>query len=345
MMIVKNISREQTGSGARLRATIECKGTSLDGAELWFRYPNEYYEYLSENAYPWIAALLHPAMRIGTALKVEAPASPVLLEGTEKFMEIMHGWSDTYTPVAIHTEGVVETPSNGQAIGAFFSGGVDSFYTILKNQNSGLPQERKISHLIFVRGFDLDLQDDELYGLVSENILGASRELGITLVACSTNIREVVPGKLAQWDMYFGQALASVALGLEKLWKAVYIPAGLAYSGLIPHGSHPLLDPLWSTESTRIIHDGADATRIDKVASQIAQSPVALEHLRVCWENRHALKCDPKLIRAIKKSLSPWRALRRKGVRGLLWSGAVKIAKPIDRVLLGGKLRRRYRGR
>jgi hypothetical protein len=67
--------------------------------------------------------------------------------------------------------------------------------------------------------------------------------------------------------------------------KTMYLPATHTYAELFPCGSHPLLDPLWSTETLEIVHDGCEATRVEKVA-RIAQSGAALRYLRVCWENR-----------------------------------------------------------
>jgi hypothetical protein len=46
-------------------------------------------------------------------------------------------------------------------------------------------------------------------------------------------------------------------------------------------GSHPLTDPLWSTEGTEIVHEGAEVGRADKVA-KIAENPAALACLMVC---------------------------------------------------------------
>jgi hypothetical protein len=86
--------------------------------------------------------------------------------------------------------------------------------------------------------------------------------------------------------MQHGAALAAVALGIQGFWGRAYIPATQDYANMYPTGSHPLLDPMWSTESVRIINDGAEATRIQKVQWKIACSDVALRHLRVCWENR-----------------------------------------------------------
>ena len=82
-----------------------------------------------------------------------------------------------------------------------------------------------------------------------------------------------------------------MALLLSSLFKRIYIPSSETYAHLEPCGSHPLLDPLWSTEHLQIVHDGCEATRIEKVR-KIAQHEVALKKLRVCWENKeNAYNC------------------------------------------------------
>ena len=53
-------------------------------------------------------------------------------------------------------------------------------------------------------------------------------------------------------------------------------------NNLIPWGSHPDLDPLWSTERTFLRVDGAEVTRTEKVTA-IAASPIAPSRLKVCW--------------------------------------------------------------
>ena len=40
----------------------------------------------------------------------------------------------------------------------------------------------------------------------------------------------------------------------------------MTYAHLGPLGSHPLLDPLWSSEDVELVHDGCEATRLDKLA-------------------------------------------------------------------------------
>ena len=77
------------------------------------------------------------------------------------------------------------------------------------------------------------------------------------------------------------------------------MPGAYSFSQLIPLGSHPLTDPLYSTEGVEIIHEGAEARRVDKVV-KIAESPLALSNLRVCFEdmNINCGKCA-KCLRTI----------------------------------------------
>ena len=50
-------------------------------------------------------------------------------------------------------------------------------------------------------------------------------------------------------------------------------------------GSHLAIDHLWSTEALSFVHDGWEASRMNKIDWQIAHSPLALKHLRVCYNN------------------------------------------------------------
>ncbi len=43
-----------------------------------------------------------------------------------------------------------------------------------------------------------------------------------------------------------------------------------------------MLDPLWSTEATEIVYDGAEATRAQKVMNCLCHSELARQSVRVC---------------------------------------------------------------
>ena len=162
---------------------------------------------------------------------------------------------------------------------------MDSFYTAVKHTSVDAPAKSRITHLVSVKGLDVKLGDNALWMEVVGHLRESAAELGCSWVECADKRAQDDAGTFVPWGMYYGSVLAAIGLGLKGFWNTVMIPAAQSYADLYPGGSHPVMDPLWSTESVRILNDGAEATRIDKVA-RIAQSDTALRHLRVCWENR-----------------------------------------------------------
>jgi hypothetical protein len=59
----------------------------------------------------------------------------------------------------------------------------------------------------------------------------------------------------------------------------------LGLQNLGPYGTHPLLDPLYSSSDLRIRHDGIELSRLEKTRL-IAGWDVALQNLRVCNQYR-----------------------------------------------------------
>jgi len=154
---------------------------------------------------------------------------------------------------------------------------VDSYFTILKRLE-------EITTLILVHGFDVPLDQVELREKIAQRIRQAAAELGKPLIEVETNLR-AMSDPYACWPTHeFGAALASVAQLLAPQFHRVYIPASLSYRDLGPCGSHPLIDPLWSTEEVEVVLDGAESHRLLKV-EKIAANETVLKSLRVCWEN------------------------------------------------------------
>ena len=158
---------------------------------------------------------------------------------------------------------------------ASFTAGFDSYFTALKHRH-------EIDTLIFVQGFDVPL--DELRLRVVSAVRRAADALGKRLVEVETDLREG-SGRHCRWDLYHGAALASVAMLLSPVVQRVYVRTGATWSTLVPWNSHPLLNPLWTTDEGQVVHDGCEATRLEKVRA-IAGDDAAGGLLRVCWENR-----------------------------------------------------------
>ena len=224
---------------------------------------------------------LPPAMITDSRLKLPGRISSRLLSTLPLLQDTFHVWGThnwganfQHVPVDVETQNKGAKPASGVA--CFFSGGLDSFYALLKNTN-------KITHLIFVHGFDVTLANRSLRAKASHAAREVAKELGKNLIEVETNLR-LFSDSLVNWDQYHGAALASVGLLFQHLFREVLIPSGASYAELYPWGSHPLLDPLWSTDLTRFEHYGCEATRVDK-AAYISNSEPAMRWLRVCWIN------------------------------------------------------------
>lgn len=285
MITVTDIECTKTEFGVELRSLMRSSDDRFDDFHLWWRYPDQYYEQVSMTANAHVAAGLLPAMCLGQDLKVEGKVSRRMLEGTEKYMEVINGWWPECKRIKVIHDECDETIENGRHIGTFFSGGLDSFYTLLKNDESDTPASDKISHLIFIRGFDVGLGNDDLYERALTGVENVAKELDKKVVQVSTNLMEL-SRQMADWNMYHGPAMISVALGLGGLFRKVYVPASYPRRDLFPWGSHPLTDPHWSTESLDVVHDGCEAGRIEKIMWQVGKSQVALDNLRVCTQQR-----------------------------------------------------------
>ena len=215
-------------------------------------------------------------MSRGWTLECEAPVSPMWLQATGQIQDIIQLWLPEFQRIEVKAVTQSLHPTR-TAAGTFFSGGVDSYYTYLKH-------EQAISSLIFVTGFDIPLHKTALAQRVSAEISKTAKALNKHLIEVKTNLREFCD-RFVAWRFYHGAALASVAHLLTQKVGSVYFAATHTYADLFPCGTHPLLDHLWSSEALKIIHDGCEATRFQKVA-RLAQSEVALQSLRVCYRNK-----------------------------------------------------------
>ncbi len=251
--------------------------------------------------------MLLPAMRVGGPLVATEPASSRLVASLPKIQEVFRNFElcepsyGQYQPVNIDVRRRRDGHSRQRRrVASFFTGGVDSFYTVARHRH-------EIEALVYVHGFDLD-DNPQLDARVSGKIRAAAAGLGKPLIEVRTNLRSVTD-KYAQWVDYHGSALASVALMLAPELDVVYVPATVTNANPEPNGSHPLLDPLWSTEDVELVHDGCEASRLDKL-SMIAADPMARAHLHVClWNREGQYNCG-----ACEKCLRTMVCLRALGV-------------------------------
>jgi hypothetical protein len=220
---------------------------------------------------------LLPAMRLGIPMRVSGEVSPLLLDSARRIQPVFRHWDADLTEVSIDAAPRPIEQSRGDRVGAFFSGGVDSFYTALRHRD-------EITDLIFIKGFDLPLSKPQrLQGQAVKTARVVAAELGMNLIEVKTNVRDFSDQHVG-WGMFNGVCLGAIALLFQSRFRAVHLPAGMSLAGLYGEQTpHPLVDPLLGTESTRMVSSGVDTARIDKVI-YLANSDLAMSKLRVCWE-------------------------------------------------------------
>lgn len=187
----------------------------------------------------------------------------------------MTAWNKELTPVSYPSLVPVAKPrSSPGRVGAFFSGGVDASYTFLKCRE-------QVTDLIFLHGAESALDDTDLLEQSAANVDAVASEFGVGVVHVEMNLKPFL-SSFADWGLSgHGVGLATVGHLLAPAFERIYIGSSFHYRDLFPWGTHPLLDPLWSSETLEFVHYGCGATRPEKTEF-IAGFDAALNNLRVC---------------------------------------------------------------
>ena len=230
----------------------------------------------AQDASPFLAAALLPAMRRHEDLEVRGAVSPMLLGRCEELQAMYHSWDLSLRRCSVRAAHVAAPPGpHGRADGAFFSRGVDSMYSAMAARRHPLGGLVFCSDLDPIHSPPVQAREEEL---ASE----AADALGLPLTVVSSNIRELTE-PILNWADAHGAGLAFLALSLGGGFSRMTIPSWADYETLAPCGSHPLLDPLFSTEAVSVEHDATVLTRPGKVGALVENRPDLLPLLKVCF--------------------------------------------------------------
>lgn len=210
---------------------------------------------------------------------VNGEVSDSFINNINKYVSIFTDWHEKYHEITLINYGIsnVNDCSEDSFTATFFSGGVDSFYTFLKNKNS-------ITQLIFVHGFDVSLKEINLKQRISLIGQKIATDFNVEYIEIETNARQITKG-FGHWGLHaHGLGLGAVARSLSGNIGKIFIPSSFSKDELFPWGSHPDLDYLMGDDSIEIVHDGINVTRTEKI-EYISQFPEALKYLRVCYKN------------------------------------------------------------
>lgn len=233
----------------------------------------------------FLAGALRPAMKVGGPLTVHAAVSDAFVAQTSAIQRVFEVWRvdphqpdyPTFRRVEVRAEHRVD-PEVGPGTGLFFSAGVDSFDALLHLAD-------EVDTLVYIDDFERRF-DPALRAALYANVEEVAEAFGKTLVRVDSNALELfVPYVSLQ---RLGSFVTAHAVVHAPDLGVVHLPCNNDLGDLGAWGSHPMLDELYSAGGQRLVYGPLDVTRPAKVAA-IAQSPVALAHLRVCWG--HEFNC------------------------------------------------------
>jgi len=261
----------------------------------WYHCSSDQQAALSASCDPYVLAALFTAMQQKADLRVRGQVSPSLVKNLAEFQSTWATWRPwNYTSIEIQADEeqeIAQTPR--QAALASFSGGVDSAFTVWRDRHgSTLPQN--IQAGLMVHGFDIRLNQPDVFARAASKAKIMLDSMQIKLITIATNIKKTnIPYEHSQASL-----LASCFMLLQGSYTTEIIASTFPNNHLfIPWGSNPLTDPLLSSDSFSILHDGAEYTRLDKV-KVIAEWPEVRQYLRVCMRGKerdenccHCEKC------------------------------------------------------
>lgn len=268
---VTNIHSERAGSAHRVSADV-------DGIPLWFESDD-----LNLVAAPeaFGSALLLVSLHHRRKLVIDAPVSATWLENIQKLFPI---WRDWWGYKPIMPDLITRTDSSAkptEAKALLFSGGVDSFYSVLNAPRHDF--------LVSIHGFDIPLTDHARMEVLRTSLNDVSKSVGARSIVIRTNFREhPVAGRGPLWERSHGGVLAACGHVLNEHAGQLSVSSSYGMKNPAPWGSSYMTDPFFSSERMRIRPFGEEVRREDKIPA-IAHHPLARKHLRVCWDNREGL--------------------------------------------------------
>lgn len=292
-MKILDLRRRTVGGLARVSGKVLWEESDRPEREIFFDTDPEFGDGLSRAPHAFLVAAFIPAMKHGEKrLLVEGPVCPELRNGLHTAMQLLRSWygAEGHRPLHIEpTEGfVAPLPHIPQRAAMLMSGGVDALATLRTNrQDFSLDHPASIRDGFLVHGFDVggyefDDKNVENFRLALSSLRDLADEANVTLIPVYTNLRHLDDNDYLFATEQFGAALASVAHAFSNRITTGLIAASWHVSDLMPWGSHPLLDPNYSSSNVAIRHDGVRFSRLDKVRL-VSEWSTALRFLRVCF--------------------------------------------------------------
>jgi len=278
----------------RASAVVTWENYDRPDQEIFIETDEAFGKNISCNPHAFLVGCLLPAMHRGEKrIFLDAEICPTLREGLETVMGLMKEWSHgAYAPLELEvgTRPAPKALRKDRHAGLFLSGGMDSLAALRINRMN-FPEHHpgSIKDCLIIHGFDIGGVVERgmkypVFDRARAAMLKVAEDAKVSLIPVYTNIRHLCDDRALWLDKFFGAVLASVAHAFDSRLNLVYVAASYDIPNLAPCGSHPLLDPEYSSWELRIKHRDVQLSRLDKLKI-VADWPVAFQNFRVCLAN------------------------------------------------------------
>lgn len=285
---------------AKLSTTVTC---GKEQRELWYSIPSEHANWLStDRCDGFVVGLLFQAMERNEDLVLEGPISSRLFHNLQNFfIPMMAQAFPNLHRINIRPESLLDERADGREVCTGFSGGIDSFATVIQHYVDESSQGYKITHLLFhnvgSHGHWESANTRKLFTQRYQMVLPFAKDIGLPLVMVDSNLSEVF--KIDFITMH--SALnASIALVLQNKFQRYYYASAYKYADCSVRGiddiAHfdPLAFHLFSTEGLDCVSTGCQMSRVEKT-NMVATYEPSFRYLNVCvdpaFEGRNCSIC------------------------------------------------------
>ena len=290
-MIINKPFIEERNSDTFLKAIIENENTNIK-EEFYFSVENNYGKFLcNEISDPFVVAMLIPALMSGQDINVKGSISEMLQYHLENSLIFILSKVFNKKPIKIISESTITIEYDSKAVVTGFSGGVDSFATVLQHTSNNCPELLKLTHLALFNvgayGND-ELRTQKIFLEDAQRAKKFADEMDLPLVLLNSNISKAYEVNEITHGFSPRSSLCIMAgiLSLQKLFNIYLIASGYTINKIKldkwnQANYESLLASYLSTSSTKIIIANEDLTRAEKI-KYIADNEIVQKFLHVC---------------------------------------------------------------
>lgn len=271
---------------------------------LYFEFEERFSAYLcNERSDAFVIALLVMAMEGNYDMKFEVPMSERLYyQLTTYFIPLVSQHNPTRLSNIQLTGPITNKPmENLGKVATGCSGGVDSFYTIVRHNKKHTSFNYQLTHLVFSSTGTMDNNSERIakyYRKQLEEVKRIAKDINCDVVGCYSNLHEFYRYPYWGFCNFFTPIYVSIVFAIQKLIRVYYASSGDPIENFnidisAAHGDASSFDVFtlscMNSESLSFYSAGTECSRIEK-EDYIASDKATRKHLSVCGMELNGVK-------------------------------------------------------